>query len=165
MSLKTKTVCLHAVMPEMHSFSMRHAKYFYDKPLPKYLDPKSVLIYRPHPVLKDIGDLCVGSCFISHPDCAGSQSGSSVRSWLQEVLYPYTVLTNRLGTKSLLYICALIFFEIFLLPLPMMLLRKIFFVANLNLHILTQYSSQFPSLSLVISPASDAGRRLPVDTV
>jgi len=34
----------------MHSFSMRPAKYFYDKPLPKYLDPKTVLIYRPHPV-------------------------------------------------------------------------------------------------------------------
>ncbi len=29
---------------------MRPAKYFYDKPLPKYLDPKTVLIYRPHPV-------------------------------------------------------------------------------------------------------------------
>jgi hypothetical protein len=34
----------------MHSFSMRPAKYFYDKPLHKYLDPKTVLIYRPHPV-------------------------------------------------------------------------------------------------------------------
>jgi hypothetical protein len=34
----------------MHSFSMRPAKYVYDKPLPKYLDPKAVLIYRPHPV-------------------------------------------------------------------------------------------------------------------
>jgi hypothetical protein len=29
---------------------MRPAKYFYDNPLLKYLDPKSVLIYRPHPV-------------------------------------------------------------------------------------------------------------------
>jgi hypothetical protein len=36
----------------MHSFSMRPAKYFYDKPLPKYLDPKTVLIYCPHPVCK-----------------------------------------------------------------------------------------------------------------
>ncbi len=35
----------------MHRFSMRPAKYFYDKPLPKYLDPKTVLIYRLHPVL------------------------------------------------------------------------------------------------------------------
>ncbi len=34
----------------MHSFSMRPSKYFYNKPLPKYLDPKTVLIYRPHPV-------------------------------------------------------------------------------------------------------------------
>jgi len=31
---------------------MRPAKYFYDKPLTKYLDPKTVLIYRPHPVFK-----------------------------------------------------------------------------------------------------------------
>jgi hypothetical protein len=29
----------------MPSFSMRPAKYFYDKPFPKYLDPKTVLIY------------------------------------------------------------------------------------------------------------------------
>ncbi len=34
----------------MHSFSMRPAKYSYDKPLTKYLDSKTVLIYRPHPV-------------------------------------------------------------------------------------------------------------------
>jgi hypothetical protein len=46
--LKIKTVCLHVDIPgpEMPSFS----KYFYDKPLPKCLDPKTVLIYRPHPV-------------------------------------------------------------------------------------------------------------------
>ncbi len=43
-------VSLYYVIQEMHSFSMRPAKYFYDKPLPKYLDPKTVLIYRPHPV-------------------------------------------------------------------------------------------------------------------
>ncbi len=47
--LKIKTVCLHVFIPEMPSFSMRPAKYFYDK-LPEYLDPKTVLIYRPHPV-------------------------------------------------------------------------------------------------------------------
>ncbi len=34
----------------MHSFSMRPAKYFYEKQLPKYLDPKTVLFYHPHPV-------------------------------------------------------------------------------------------------------------------
>ncbi len=33
---------------------MRPEKYFYDKPLPKYLDPKTVLIYRPHPVQPNI---------------------------------------------------------------------------------------------------------------
>jgi hypothetical protein len=48
--LKIKTACLHIIIPEMPSFSMRPAKYFYDNPLPKYLDPKTVLIYRPHPV-------------------------------------------------------------------------------------------------------------------
>jgi hypothetical protein len=50
MFLKIKTVCLHVIMPEMPSFSMRPAKYFYDNLLPKYLDPKTVLIYCPHPV-------------------------------------------------------------------------------------------------------------------
>jgi hypothetical protein len=50
MFLKIKTGCLHDVIPEMHSFSMRPAKHFYDKPLPTYLDPKTFLIYPPHPV-------------------------------------------------------------------------------------------------------------------
>ncbi len=50
MFLKIKTVCLHVIIPEMPTFSMRPAKYFYDNPLPIYLDPKTVLIYRPHPV-------------------------------------------------------------------------------------------------------------------
>jgi hypothetical protein len=49
MFLKIKTVCLNVVMPEMYSFSKRPAKYFYDKPMSKYLDPKIVLIYCPHP--------------------------------------------------------------------------------------------------------------------
>ncbi len=43
-------VSLYYIIQELHSFSMRPAKYFYDKPLSKYLDPKTVLIYRPHPV-------------------------------------------------------------------------------------------------------------------
>jgi hypothetical protein len=33
---------------------MRPSKYFNDKPLPKYLEPKTVLIYHPHPVQKKI---------------------------------------------------------------------------------------------------------------
>ncbi len=41
MFLKIKTVCLLDVIPEMLSFSMRPSKYFYDKPLPKYLDSKT----------------------------------------------------------------------------------------------------------------------------
>jgi hypothetical protein len=41
------------VIPEMLSFKMRLSKYFYDKPLPKYLDPKTVQIYRPHPVYQN----------------------------------------------------------------------------------------------------------------
>jgi hypothetical protein len=49
MFLKLKTVCLHGVIPEMCSFSMRPAKYFYDKPLLKCLDPKTNLY--PHPVV------------------------------------------------------------------------------------------------------------------
>ncbi len=48
--LKIKTDFLHDVILEMPSFSMRAGKYFYDKPLPKNLDPKTVLIYFPHPV-------------------------------------------------------------------------------------------------------------------
>ncbi len=47
--VKIKTVCLHVVIPEMYSFAIRPAKYFYEKQLTKYLDPKTVLIYRLHP--------------------------------------------------------------------------------------------------------------------
>jgi hypothetical protein len=35
-----KTVCLHYVILEMHSFPMSAAKHFYDNPLSIYLDPK-----------------------------------------------------------------------------------------------------------------------------
>jgi hypothetical protein len=48
--LKIKTVFLHDVIPEMPRSSMRHAKYFYDNPLHKYLEPKTDLIYLPYPV-------------------------------------------------------------------------------------------------------------------
>ncbi len=50
MFLKIKTVCLLDVIPETLSFKKRPSKYLYDKPLPKYLDSKTVLIYHPHPV-------------------------------------------------------------------------------------------------------------------
>ncbi len=50
MVFNVKTVCLHYVILEMHSFPMSAAKHFYDNPLSIYLDPKIVLIYRPHPV-------------------------------------------------------------------------------------------------------------------
>ncbi len=62
-------VSLYYVVQEMHSFSMKPAKYFYDKPLPKYLDPKTVLIYRPHPVY--IFHACcvyVQKCLRNHQD-------------------------------------------------------------------------------------------------
>ncbi len=44
-----KTVWLHYVILEMHSFPMSAAKHFYENPLSIYLDPKIVLIYRSHP--------------------------------------------------------------------------------------------------------------------
>jgi hypothetical protein len=56
-------VSLYYVIQEMHSFSMRPAKYFYDKPLPKYLDSQTVLIYRPHPVCLICGALAVAESF------------------------------------------------------------------------------------------------------
>jgi hypothetical protein len=39
MVFNIKTVCLHYVILEMHSFSMSAAKHFYDNPLSIYLDP------------------------------------------------------------------------------------------------------------------------------
>jgi hypothetical protein len=51
MVFNIKTVCLHYVILEMHSFPMSAAKHFYDNPLSIYLDPKIVLIYHPHPVI------------------------------------------------------------------------------------------------------------------
>ncbi len=38
----------------MHRFRMRPAKYLHGKPMPKYLDPKTVLIYRLHPAEKAV---------------------------------------------------------------------------------------------------------------
>ncbi len=57
----------------MLSFSMRPAKYFYDKPLPKYLDPKTVLIYRPHPVYTN--DSSLSSNEVSSYDLCAMFSG------------------------------------------------------------------------------------------
>ncbi len=53
-------VSLYYVIQEMHSFLMRPAKYFYEKPLTKYLDSKTVLIYRPHPVW--VNTICTKPC-------------------------------------------------------------------------------------------------------
>ncbi len=50
MFLEMETVCLHYVILDMCSFPKSAGKHFYDNPLPKYFDPKTVLIYRPHPV-------------------------------------------------------------------------------------------------------------------
>ncbi len=74
--LKIKTVFLHDAIPEMPSFSMRPAKYFYDNPLPKYLDPKTVLIYLPHPVqLYHYVSLSIVSCFVSVLQEVGEKDG------------------------------------------------------------------------------------------
>jgi hypothetical protein len=43
-------VGLYFVIQEMGIFPMSVANNFCDMPLPKYLDLKTVLIYRPHPV-------------------------------------------------------------------------------------------------------------------
>jgi hypothetical protein len=43
-------VGLYDVIQEMGIFPMSVANNFYDMPLPKYLDSKTVLIYCPHPV-------------------------------------------------------------------------------------------------------------------
>jgi hypothetical protein len=56
MVIKIKSVCLHYVILEMHTFPMSAAKHFYDNPLSLYLDPKIVLIYRPHPVCSESSD-------------------------------------------------------------------------------------------------------------
>jgi hypothetical protein len=66
MVFNIKTVCLHYVILEMHSFPMSAAKHFYDNPLSIYLDPKIVLIYRPHPVsCWVIASLWIESNFLS----------------------------------------------------------------------------------------------------
>ena len=75
MFLKIKTVCLHVIIPEMPSFSIRPAKYSYDNPLPKFLDPKTVLIYRPHPVC--LVSQTAYNCFLNSI-FARSHAGSSL---------------------------------------------------------------------------------------
>jgi hypothetical protein len=46
------------VKPEIDSFLKSAAKHFCDKPMPQYFDPKSVLIYRPHPVKFSFREIC-----------------------------------------------------------------------------------------------------------
>jgi hypothetical protein len=50
MVLKIKTVFLRYVITEILSFPMSASIHFYNKPIPRYLYPKTVLIDRPHPV-------------------------------------------------------------------------------------------------------------------
>ncbi len=48
--LKIKTLFTWCHTRDAQLFNETPANYFYDKPLPKYLDPKTVLISLPHPV-------------------------------------------------------------------------------------------------------------------
>ncbi len=43
-------ICLYYIISQMGSFPMCVENSFCDKPLPKYLASKTVLIYCPHPV-------------------------------------------------------------------------------------------------------------------
>ena len=45
-------VGLYYMIQEMGIFPMSVANNFCDMPLPKYIDSKTVLIYRPHPVVE-----------------------------------------------------------------------------------------------------------------
>jgi hypothetical protein len=57
-------VGLYYVIQEMSIFPMSVANNFCDMPLPKYLDLKTVLIYRPHPVYGE-RVFCKMSAYIS----------------------------------------------------------------------------------------------------
>jgi hypothetical protein len=91
MFLKIKTVCVLDVIPEMLSFSMRPPKYFYDKPLPKYLEPKTVpnLLSAP----------CTALLIQFTPSCSPKKT---VGPTAAEVKIPYTAITSyvRVGTTA-----------------------------------------------------------------
>ncbi len=122
MFLKIKTVCLHVIIPEMHSFSMRPAKYFYDNPLPNYLDPITVLIYRPHPVYK-IGEIKYTSIYpVVMQSCTkkGKHYVHMAIFYLNKGQVPLDLkdgyLTDLLITHLLMLIC-LYFTFIYIFPL------------------------------------------------
>jgi hypothetical protein len=69
---------LQYVILEKHSFPMSAEKHFYDNPLSIYLDPKIVLIYRPHPVCKNVEKIAI---FSVEPDSAGSRMEELGQLW------------------------------------------------------------------------------------
>jgi hypothetical protein len=79
----------------MHSFSMRLAKYFYDKPLPKYLDPKTVLIYRPHPV-----EISLYTIFGGGGGGGGGGVGGEDREGVSEILFPPFIFEKRFSVPE-----------------------------------------------------------------
>ncbi len=80
-----KTVCLHYVILEMHSFPMSAAKHFYDNPLSIYLDPKIVLFYRPHPVVSEERMWYPRGNVVSEEGCGTLEGGGCFR---RKVLVP-----------------------------------------------------------------------------
>ncbi len=62
-------VGLYYVIQEMSIFPMSVANNFCDMPLPKYLDSKTVLIYRPHPVAQQLET--VETIWAADPDPGG----------------------------------------------------------------------------------------------
>ncbi len=90
----------------MPSFSMKPAKYLYDKPLPNYLVPKTVLSYLPHPV----GSLSSNNFSVEHRICSklkGKEDSPRVNCWSLFWYFiqkkPRTVATLALTVQSLYY--------------------------------------------------------------
>jgi hypothetical protein len=112
--LKIKTICLHYVLPEMHSFSIRPAKYFHDKPLPKYIDLKTLLIYRPHPVCRcncySFFDTVVLNSTICSLLLCVMQNNSITE--IETVLYNHSLHTELKCVKNLFLKIVMQYFEI-----------------------------------------------------
>jgi hypothetical protein len=61
--LPVKAVITSKIMA-LRSFPIRPARHFYDKPLPKYFDPKTVLICCPDPVSQGADSLLPPTLYV-----------------------------------------------------------------------------------------------------
>jgi hypothetical protein len=122
-------VGLYYVIQEMSIFPMSVANNFCDMSLPNYLDSKTVLIYRPHPVFVSrrysiIQSIIHRYFFCSGIDILGGRLGDNRHPSVQ-VYYPFPGSSFKPSPPPPRLASLLILPFHFLLPFPVFRIRRI----------------------------------------